>query len=156
MARVEIILWRELNLKAGSGIWKDHGEGPGGVYSWFGEGSRIYSYQGRACGDLQCGNWAWVPGDAPGVLGSECQVLIRVWAVQRGRSVRMETGKSPEVSKSRCRGSLVIYGFWSVESHLSGFNVRARASLGVAGGDSNSYMSAFQEPPCSATASLRP
>lgn len=68
----------------------------------------------------------------------------------------MGIGKSPEVSESRCRGSLVIYGVWSLESDLSGFNVRARASLRVAGGGSNSYMSASQEPPCSATASLRP
>lgn len=58
------------------GSWKDPGEGPGGVYSWFGEGSRIYRCQGRAWSDLQCGHWAWVLGDEPGVLGSGCQVLV--------------------------------------------------------------------------------
>lgn len=67
-------------------------------------------------------------------------------------------GKSPEVSESRFRGILVIYGSWMLESVMSGskWQSQSRGQWRHVALIPNSHLSASQEPLCSASASLKP
>lgn len=99
------------------------------------------------------------PVEKPGVLVFECQVLGEgLGPTQRGRGVRRGLRKSPEASEVRCRGNGVIYGSWMLVSGMSRSKCQGqpRWQWRWEARVPNSHLSASQEPPCSASPSLKP